>query len=61
MNKEEYDKLPVAACKHCKSLHIVTDAEENEHCMRCGAKNEIEVYKDIQEYFDVNHTIREQL
>lgn len=59
MTKEEYNKLPVAACKHCKSLHIVTDDEENEHCMRCGAKNEIIIYEDINHYFRENHTIRE--
>ena len=51
-SKIEYDNLPVAACKYCKSLHIVADEVENEVCMRCGAVNEIVVYKDIDEYLD---------
>ena len=52
MEKEQYDDLPVAACRFCHSLHIVTDEEENEHCMRCGSKNEVVVYSNIKEYFD---------
>jgi hypothetical protein len=61
MSKEEYNNLPVAACKHCRSLHIVTDDEENEHCMSCGAKNEIVIYSTIEDYFRENHQIKEQL
>ena len=45
-----YDELPVAACKYCNSLHIQSDEVENDICMRCGATNEIVVYKDIYEY-----------
>jgi hypothetical protein len=48
--KKDYESLPVAACKHCKSLHIVLDEVDNDVCMRCGAVNEIEIYKDIDEY-----------
>ena len=51
-SKKEYDDLPVAACKYCKSLHIVADEIENEICMRCGSVNEIVVYKDIDEYLE---------
>lgn len=61
MKANKYDELPVVACKHCKSLHIITDEEENEHCMRCGSKNEIIIYKDIDDYLSKNHTIKEQL
>jgi len=47
-----YDALPVAACKHCKSLHIIIDEVENNHCMRCGSINEIEVFINIEKYLD---------
>lgn len=46
----DYDELPVAACKYCKDLHIVTDELENDVCMRCGSINEIEVYNNIYEF-----------
>jgi hypothetical protein len=49
-SKVNYDMLPVAACKHCKSLHIVIDEVENNHCMRCGSINEIELFVNIDEY-----------
>lgn len=49
-SKEEYDELPVVACKMCKSLHIVTDDEENDHCFRCGSFNDLVTYKNIFEY-----------
>jgi nitrate/TMAO reductase-like tetraheme cytochrome c subunit len=48
--KINYDELPVAACKYCKSLHIKNDDAENDHCMSCGSINEIEVYENIHEY-----------
>ena len=51
-SKKEYDDLPVAACKYCKSLHIVADDVENEVCMRCGAVNEVIVFKDIDDYLE---------
>lgn len=53
MEKEKnvnYDELPVAACKYCKSLYIVSDNVENDVCMRCGSVNEIVIYKNIEEY-----------
>lgn len=52
MSKEEYNELPVAACKHCGSLHIVNDDLENDHCIKCGSVNEIEVYSTIDEYLE---------
>lgn len=53
--KKDYEALPVAACKHCKSLHIVLDEVENDVCMRCGATNEIEIYPTIEEYLKGKH------
>lgn len=55
-----YDSLPVAACKHCKSLHIVIDDVENNHCMRCGSINEIEVFINIETYLDYKNGEQEQ-
>lgn len=48
--KEDYDGLPVAACKYCNDLFIIPDELENDICMRCGAVNEITIYKDIFEW-----------
>ncbi len=45
-----YDELPVVACKNCKSLHIVTDEDENDICMRCHSINEIVTFENIYEY-----------
>ena len=50
MNNNEYNEIPVAACKHCNSLHIVNDDEQNDHCMRCGSINDIIIYNHIDEY-----------
>lgn len=52
MEKPEinYDALPVAACKYCKSLNIVIDNLENDNCGRCGSVNEVLVFANIQEY-----------
>ncbi len=49
-SKDNYDELPVVACKYCKSLHIVTDEDVNDICFRCGSVNELEEFKDIYEY-----------
>jgi len=49
-SKEDYDSLPVAACRHCKSLHIITDELENDVCARCGSENDIEIYSNIDTY-----------
>lgn len=48
----DYDSLPVACCKHCKELKLQIDDEENDVCLRCGARgNDIaEVYEDIFAY-----------
>ena len=48
--KENYDELPVVACKYCKSLHIVTDDVENDICFRCGSVNELQNFENIHEY-----------
>ncbi len=48
--KEDYDELPVVACKYCKSLHIVTDEVDNNICMRCGSCNEITEFENIHKY-----------
>lgn len=49
-SKDNYDELPVVACRYCKSLHIVTDEDVNDICFRCGSVNELEEFKDIYEY-----------
>jgi CTP:phosphocholine cytidylyltransferase-like protein len=50
-NKEiNYDDEPVVACRYCKSLHIVSDELENNVCFKCGSVNELEEFKDINEY-----------
>lgn len=52
MTKEYYNSLPVAACKHCKSLHIQNDEHENDICMKCGSVNEITIYNNISDYYE---------
>lgn len=49
-SKENYDELPVVACKHCKSLYIEVDEEDNDICMKCNSINELIEYKNIHEY-----------
>lgn len=49
-SKEDYDKLPVVACRNCKSLHIKYDDDLNEHCMRCESINELIEFDNINEY-----------
>jgi uncharacterized paraquat-inducible protein A len=53
----EYDKEPVVACRLCKSLHIRTDDEGNEHCYRCGSTNELIEFETI---YDYNKFLNEQ-
>lgn len=48
--KKDYDSEPVVACKYCKSLHIVTDEDVNNICMRCGSINEITEFENIYKY-----------
>lgn len=50
--EEDYDDLPVAACKFCKSLHIEVDDVDNDRCMRCGSINDLIIYKNIEEYLN---------
>ncbi len=45
--KENYDEIPVAACKHCHSLHIIEDEDSNNVCMKCGSVNDIIIYETI--------------
>lgn len=52
MNKNDYNRMAVASCKHCHSLYIVTDDLGNEVCGRCGSVNQVEVHKNIDEYFN---------
>ena len=53
---EDYDNLPVVACAYCNSLHIEVDDTENDLCMRCGAINDIKIYKNIEEYLkEIGH------
>jgi len=47
---KEYDLEPVVACRHCKSLHIVSDDVDNNVCMRCGSVNELKTFDDIYKY-----------
>ena len=51
-NKIDYDDLPVASCKYCKSLHITTDDADNNICMRCGSINDIVIHEDIHKYIE---------
>ena len=49
---KDYDDEPVVACRHCKSLHIVTDDIDNNVCMRCGSVNELRTFDNIYQYKD---------
>jgi len=49
-DKSNYDKEPVVACKHCKSLHILNDEIDNDICMKCGSVNDTIEYKNIYDY-----------
>ncbi len=50
--ENDYDELPVTACKYCKSLYVTTDELDNDICMSCGSINEIETYDTIKEYLN---------
>jgi len=50
MSNEEYNKEPVTACKHCKSLYIVKDELDNDVCFRCGSVNDTVTFDNIDEY-----------
>lgn len=53
-SKEDYDKQPVFACKHCGTLVVPNqyevDDDGNEICQRCNSVNEVTEYKNIFEY-----------
>lgn len=46
----DYDSLPVAACKYCKSLRLEVDEVGNDYCMTCGSINEVIIFDTIHEY-----------
>jgi hypothetical protein len=54
MEKKDYDKEPVFACKHCSTLVVPNqyevDDDGNEICGRCGSVNDVKEYKNIFEY-----------
>ena len=54
MEKKDYDKEPVFACKHCGTLVVPNqyevDDDGNEICQRCNSVNEVISYKNIFEY-----------
>ena len=50
MKGVDYNKLPVMACKYCKSLHIQIDVDGNDVCMKCGSFNTIDEFENIEEY-----------
>lgn len=50
--KNEYNEIPVAACKFCNDLHILSDELDNDICARCGAVNEVNVFDTIYDYLN---------
>lgn len=54
MEKKDYDKEPVFACKHCGTLVVPNqyevDDDGNEICQRCNSVNEVKEYYNIFEY-----------
>lgn len=50
MEKEDYNKEPVVACKHCKSLYIIQDELENNVCFKCGSVNDLIEFPNIDAY-----------
>lgn len=59
-DKKEYDEIGVVACKHCKSLYILNDELNNEHCGRCGSVNDIIMYKNIDDYLEAKQDEEEE-
>ena len=49
---KEYDEESVIACRHCNSLHIVSDEIDNDVCFKCGSVNQLKEFKNIYEYKD---------
>jgi len=54
MKKNEYDNLPVSACKWCNSLYLIVDPEGNDVCGRCHSKNEIIIFDTIEDWEERN-------
>lgn len=50
--RKDYDLEPVVACKYCNNLHIEFDEFDNDICMRCGSRNELREFKNINEYLE---------
>lgn len=51
MEHISYDDEPVVACSHCKSLFIITDEDDNDHCVKCrNSVNDVEVFLNIGKY-----------
>jgi hypothetical protein len=54
MEKKDYDKEPVFACKHCGTLVVPNqyevDDDGNEICQRCNSVNEVQTFANIFEY-----------
>lgn len=61
MEKErnDYDDLPVASCRHCLDLFVIEDEVGNDICGRCGSVNEIRIFKSIDEYLAERERIKE--
>lgn len=60
MNKEDYDELPVEACKYCDHLDIRKDDLDNAHCIKCNSINDLREFKNIQEYLNYIDVKRKQ-
>lgn len=54
MEKKDYDREPVFACKHCGTLVVPNqyeiDEDGNEICQRCNSVNDVKEFKNIFEY-----------
>ena len=54
MEKKDYDKETVFACKHCGTLVVPNqyevDDDGNEICQRCNSINDVKEYSNIFEY-----------
>lgn len=49
----DYDAEPVQCCKHCKSLYLITDNEDNDECVTCrNSLNETETHASIFHYLN---------
>lgn len=50
LTKEDYDKVPVVACKYCNTLHIIIDEYGNDICLNCCTYNETRTFNTIYDY-----------